>query len=330
MNRIVFLVFILFCFGLSQAQVGINNSSPDTNAVLDLKSTNKGLLIPRLSTDQREAMSSAGFSQGMMVYDTDLDILFIGYGNGADSNKQWFAINPWKTEYRTNNNASAANMTVMTVNPNDTAGKSGMHYGNVGIGVPVPNEKLHVAGKVKATGLEITGKAGIGVASPTEKLEIDGKTKTTDLYVTGKVGIGTSSPDYQLDVDGDSRFKDELIVDGQIEYNYGSEGFGKMLVSDANGKLSYTGAPRLSTTGYMYVGNMIIQWGRDVCSEDVTEAFSFPKTFGDCYNVQITRVGVNLEYIFAVKAKSTTGFTINRDNGIDGDQTFYWMAIGRK
>ena len=78
MNRIFFLVFILFCFGLSQAQVGINNSSPDDNAVLDLKSKTKGLLIPRMTTTLRETMSTNGFAQGMMVYDTDLDIMFVG------------------------------------------------------------------------------------------------------------------------------------------------------------------------------------------------------------------------------------------------------------
>ena len=72
-RNIVVLLFI-FCSIYSRAQIGINNSNPDANSILDLKSNNKGLLIPRMTTTQREAVSSgSGFVQGMMVYDTDLD-----------------------------------------------------------------------------------------------------------------------------------------------------------------------------------------------------------------------------------------------------------------
>ena len=67
------LTLLFFSFSL-MAQVGINTPTPDSNSVLDLKSNNKGLLIPRMTTTQREAVSSgSGFVQGMMVYDTDLD-----------------------------------------------------------------------------------------------------------------------------------------------------------------------------------------------------------------------------------------------------------------
>ncbi len=69
---------IFYCFISSFAQVGVNNSSPDENSVLDLKSNTKGLLIPRMTTTLRETMSTNGFAQGMMVYDTDLDIMFVG------------------------------------------------------------------------------------------------------------------------------------------------------------------------------------------------------------------------------------------------------------
>jgi len=49
--------------------VGINtdNSSPDASAMLDVKSTNKGVLIPRMTTAQRTAIAAP--AQGLLVFD---------------------------------------------------------------------------------------------------------------------------------------------------------------------------------------------------------------------------------------------------------------------
>jgi len=51
--------------------IAINNdgSAPDPQAMLDIKSTSKGLLIPRMTTAQRNAMLFP--PMGMMVFDTD-------------------------------------------------------------------------------------------------------------------------------------------------------------------------------------------------------------------------------------------------------------------
>ena len=39
------------------AQVGINNENPDASAVLDITSTTKGLLIPRMTVAERDAIT---------------------------------------------------------------------------------------------------------------------------------------------------------------------------------------------------------------------------------------------------------------------------------
>lgn len=53
------------------AQVGIGTTTPATSAALDITSTTKGLLIPRMTNAQRQAISSP--VAGLMVFVTDFD-----------------------------------------------------------------------------------------------------------------------------------------------------------------------------------------------------------------------------------------------------------------
>lgn len=63
----VLLAFI--CFSLNvNAQVGIGTLTPDASSMLDLSSTDKGLLAPRMTTTQRVAITTP--AQGLLVYDT--------------------------------------------------------------------------------------------------------------------------------------------------------------------------------------------------------------------------------------------------------------------
>ena len=41
------------------AQIGINNENPDASAALDITSTTGGLLVPRMTETQRDAISSS-------------------------------------------------------------------------------------------------------------------------------------------------------------------------------------------------------------------------------------------------------------------------------
>jgi len=70
---ILFLTFHCYSQGLrvnSQLPVNIdaNGSSPDQSAMLDVKSTSKGVLIPRMTSSQRNSISSPAI--GLLVFDT--------------------------------------------------------------------------------------------------------------------------------------------------------------------------------------------------------------------------------------------------------------------
>ncbi len=63
---IILIVFINFN---SQAQVGIGTTAPDGSSMLDIQSTSKGMLIPRMETAQRTIILSP--ANGLLVFDTD-------------------------------------------------------------------------------------------------------------------------------------------------------------------------------------------------------------------------------------------------------------------
>ncbi|MEJ5286016.1 MAG: hypothetical protein WHV60_02250 [Bacteroidota bacterium] len=85
----VFFVVLLSLFGLNyifgQAQnVGIGTTTPDNSAILELYSTSHGFLVPRLTTTQRNAISSP--ATGLLIY--NLDNQRFEYYNGT----QWVAV----------------------------------------------------------------------------------------------------------------------------------------------------------------------------------------------------------------------------------------------
>lgn len=87
MKKIYLLAFGLLTTASTLAQkspstenVGIGTQTPDHSAVLDIQSTEKGLLIPRLSAKQRAMISKP--ATGLMIYQTNESPGFYFY-NGA-------------------------------------------------------------------------------------------------------------------------------------------------------------------------------------------------------------------------------------------------------
>jgi hypothetical protein len=80
-NNFYFLLFLFsICCFTTQAQVGIGTNTPDPSAVLHLQSTSKGILIPKMTSVQRTAITSP--ASGLLVFDTDTAAIFI-YSNAA-------------------------------------------------------------------------------------------------------------------------------------------------------------------------------------------------------------------------------------------------------
>lgn len=59
---------------LGQDNVGIGTNTPNPSAVLDVNATNKGMLVPRLTSAQRSAIVNPANS--LLVYDTDVECFY--------------------------------------------------------------------------------------------------------------------------------------------------------------------------------------------------------------------------------------------------------------
>ena len=73
MKKIFLLLKTFFVIGVVYAQQGVaittDGTSPDNSAMLDIKSTSKGILIPRMTVSQRIAIASP--ANGLLIYQTD-------------------------------------------------------------------------------------------------------------------------------------------------------------------------------------------------------------------------------------------------------------------
>ena len=76
MKKLLILSIAIFSMGLT-AQVGINNPTPDPSAALDITSTDGGILIPRMTETDRNAISDA--AEGLLIYQTDATAGFYYY-----------------------------------------------------------------------------------------------------------------------------------------------------------------------------------------------------------------------------------------------------------
>lgn len=68
-----FCCFILSIFWIGSVfsqNIGVSTQSPDPSAILDIESTDSGLLIPRLTTTQRNTIDLSESPQSTMIYNT--------------------------------------------------------------------------------------------------------------------------------------------------------------------------------------------------------------------------------------------------------------------
>ena len=149
MKKVIYIFqIILLCSTFSWAQVGINTTTPNPSAALDITDTTRGILIPRMSQNQRDAIVSP--ATGLLIYQTDGTTGFYYY-NGtvwtsfAGSGAGWGLTGNSGTNPTTNGIGTTDNQGLSIVTNNTEAIRIAP-TGNVGIGTSNPSTKLHLNG----------------------------------------------------------------------------------------------------------------------------------------------------------------------------------------
>src|SRR4051812_18434319 len=68
-SHFLLVLVLVISYPVLHAQVGIGTTTPNASAALDITSTTRGLLIPRMTTAQRNAIVSPANS--LLIYQTD-------------------------------------------------------------------------------------------------------------------------------------------------------------------------------------------------------------------------------------------------------------------
>jgi len=203
---------------LPAQNIGIGTTTPDASAALHVRSTTKGLLIPSMTSTQRNNISSP--AEGLIVYDISVNRLY-QYQNGA-----------WKYFINDNYWLHAPSRS-WVYNTSDS----------IGIGTTSPDEQLHVNGNILATG-DITTLGDIIVNKPGGILQMQNAdvskvfvqlsgdnlrmgtnsgNSTGNMIIrmngtdrvfideAGRMGIGVSNPASRLDVNGSVNVAGDIL-----------------------------------------------------------------------------------------------------------------------
>ena len=87
---LIFSLLVLSTYSFGQAvSVNTDGAVPDASAILDISSTDKGLLVPRMTANQRAGINDP--ATGLIVYQTDEAMGFY-YNGGTPSSPSWVLL----------------------------------------------------------------------------------------------------------------------------------------------------------------------------------------------------------------------------------------------
>ncbi|MCC6599293.1 MAG: hypothetical protein IT223_01305 [Crocinitomicaceae bacterium] len=89
-QKLFLLILSSGIVAIASSQVGISETGtvPDPNAILDISSTTKGFLPPRMTTAQRDQIPNP--PNGLQIFNTDCNA--INYNAGSSDVPEWVSV----------------------------------------------------------------------------------------------------------------------------------------------------------------------------------------------------------------------------------------------
>lgn len=209
---------------------GITNNLTEADvtpkAALEVVSSNSGVLLPKLTTAQRDAIATTDLHNGLLLYNIDENKFQFYTGNGWKTLTDSINQNPsdvWKLAGNSNTNHTTdfigtVDNEALSFRTNNLHRLIIDSVGNVGIGTPIPMAQLHTTGTVRFSGIGSDNSLTQVMVSDAEgniswrDVSTIGSTGNNawtingnniyNTHLAGNVGIGTANPQAKLAVNG--------------------------------------------------------------------------------------------------------------------------------
>ena len=334
----ILLAMVLMFAGLnlwSQVAINADGSDPHQSAMLDVQSNNSGVLIPRMSAAERDAISSP--ANGLMVFVTDVN-QFYYYD---DSRAGWMPMGT---------GGSGGDGWLI-----DGTDMYSIVTGNIGVGSTSPGSKLHISSDNSAWGMVRIQNSNSGANEACLSFIDGNETPFSDYWMmgvgvygnagdfiigrggmggqkfsidyNGNVGIGTANPGLKLDVRGQNANEGAWVQFGnsslshKIQFFSGDDddpyptllwkhGDHLRFVTDQNGGSEKV---RITSDGNVGIGTTTPDIRLQIDGgTDISPTWGGYMVVGD---VSSTNIGMDDNEIMARENGNTADLNINREGG---------------